>query len=159
MNQLTCDVLQDGFKSVEKGQPIRFGMYFLEKQIQPGKSKTNSLLRYDLVAFTEDALCPIGPTMKLVLCKMCVGNSICRSEVDVENLSRCPPGYESVYVPEKQSSGTAVFNDTYLMYDTELAIPTHVVSYHFDVAQVSFFRVSHYSINTDTQFFSAIFAG
>jgi len=97
------------------GNPLRFGLYFLDQKLQPGK----------------------GPVMKLVLCKVAVGNSMCRSEADAATLSRCPSGYESVYVPGNQSAGTSVFNDTYILYDSEFAVPTHVVSYHFDVAQLS----------------------
>ena len=70
-----------------------------------------------------------------MLCKLCVGNSICRTEIDVDNLTRCPPNYESVYVPGAQSE-TSVFNDTYLVFEPELCVPTHIISYHFDVSQV-----------------------
>ena len=75
--------------------------------------------------------------MPQVLCKLCVGSSICRSEADIDNLTRCPPGYESVYVPSAPQSETSVFNDTYLLFEPELCVPTHIISYHFDVNQVS----------------------
>lgn len=77
--------------------------------------------------------------MKLVLCQICVGTSMCRSETDTTSITRCPSGYQSVYIPGAKSGDacTGVFNDTYILYDETLAIPTHVVSYHFEVPQLS----------------------
>jgi len=113
-------------------QPIRFGLYFLEEKARTG----------------------IGPTLKLVLCKIAPGKSLCRSEEDVTKLGRAPPGYHSIYVPGRTpedleedevdqalvpagSQVKAVFNDTYIMFDGALAIPTHVVSYHLEVDEAA----------------------
>jgi len=105
-------VVKDGFSSM-KG-PIRFGLYFAPRQLPPGK----------------------GQTLKMVLCRICVGNSICRSEDDIANIHKSIPGYRSIYVPG--GTGTSsVFNDTYVLHDNTLVVPTHVVAYHLDVSKVS----------------------
>jgi len=110
----TDTVCKEGFKSIPKG-PLRFGLYFMEQDMPPGK----------------------GQIMKLVLCKICVGNSVCRSEGDATDFTRAPPGYDSLYIPGNQSTELSVFNDTYILYDSALAVPTHVISYHFEASQMS----------------------
>jgi len=105
-------VVKDGFASM-KG-PIRFGLYFAPRQLPPGK----------------------GQTLKMILCRICVGNSICRSEEDIANIHKAISGYRSIYVPG--GAGTSsVFNDTYVLHDNTLVVPTHVVAYHLDVTKVS----------------------
>jgi hypothetical protein len=112
-----------------KKSPMRFGLYFLDEKLPNG----------------------CGPTLKMILCKIAPGKSICRTEDDVSSITRCPPGYQSVYVPAQTSDDTtddaaenidgvlplmptkSVFNDTYILFDGSLALPTHVVSYHFEV--------------------------
>ena len=103
-------VVKDGFASM-KG-PIRFGLYFAPRQLPPGK----------------------GQTLKMILCRICVGNSICRSEEDIANIHKAISGYRSIYVPG--GAGTSsVFNDTYVLHDNTLVVPTHVVAYHLDVSR------------------------
>eukprot|EP00658_Telonema_sp_P-2_P073235 TRINITY_DN62296_c0_g1_i1.p1 TRINITY_DN62296_c0_g1~~TRINITY_DN62296_c0_g1_i1.p1 ORF type:complete len:217 (-),score=49.63 TRINITY_DN62296_c0_g1_i1:147-797(-) len=100
-------VIKDGF-GPQKG-PFRFGLYFVPQELPAGKSQT----------------------LKMMLCKVCVGDSICRSE---EAVNRPVEGYSSIYVP---GGAGEVFNDTYILHDNTLVVPTHLVTYHFDVSTVS----------------------
>ena len=120
--------LQEGFKSISKG-PLRFGLYFMEQDMPPGKG-------IHLSHAAKFETWGSGQIMKLVLCKICVGNSVCRSEGDATDFTRAPPGYDSLYIPGNQSTELSVFNDTYILYDSALAVPTHVISYHFEASQV-----------------------
>lgn len=116
-------VTKSGFATMDK-KPMRVGLYFLEQEIPSGS----------------------GPVLKMVLCKAAVGKSIYREEGDVEAITRCPSGYNSVYVPSAEdgaqgSPGSpqsisydgSVFSDTYIMYESKLLIPTHVITYHLEV--------------------------
>jgi len=125
-------VTKEGFQSMNNS-PIRFGLYFLDEKLASG----------------------CGPTLKMVLCKILPGKSLCRTEDDVAAITRCPSGYSSVYVPAEPPVDSAlamdgfeghseaslpfksVFNDTYILFDSSLALPTHVVSYHFEVDQAA----------------------
>eukprot|EP00658_Telonema_sp_P-2_P007998 TRINITY_DN1298_c0_g1_i4.p1 TRINITY_DN1298_c0_g1~~TRINITY_DN1298_c0_g1_i4.p1 ORF type:complete len:377 (+),score=127.68 TRINITY_DN1298_c0_g1_i4:230-1360(+) len=77
----------------------------------------------------------------MVLCKAGLGRSIYRADSDLEAIRSCPQGYHSVYVPSAAEEAAdpcgpgAVFTDTYLMYDSALVVPTHVISYHLEVNQ------------------------
>lgn len=127
-------VTKGGFGALE-GSPMRFGLYFLDGKLAGGR----------------------GPTLKMVLCKIAPGRSCVKEEEEVGGFYKSPPGYTSLYVPgasgtEKPAieDGTAemadqvasdltapptasVFNDCYVLFNNELAIPTHVVSYHLEV--------------------------
>jgi len=118
-------VTKEGFKCMDKS-PMRFGLYFLDGKLSTGR----------------------GPTLKVVLCKLAPGKSVCRTEEDVSAVTKCPTGYESVYVPGHASTEPAledgagqaalpapagIFNDTYILFDGSLALPTHIVSYHLEV--------------------------
>ena len=69
-----------------------------------------------------------GSTIKLVLCRICVGNPLRRTEEDASNIHKPVAGYNSIYIP-----GSSVFNDTYVLHDSSFVVPTHVVAYHLDV--------------------------
>ena len=127
-------VTKVGFSALE-GSPMRFGLYFLDGKLAGGR----------------------GPTLKMVLCKIAPGRSCVKAEEDVGGFFKSPPGYTSLYVPggaanEKPAiedgsaemadqaandptapATTSVFNDCYVLFNNENAIPTHVVSYHLEV--------------------------
>jgi len=128
-------VTKTGFSALE-GSPMRFGLYFLDGKLAGGR----------------------GPTLKMVLCKIAPGRSCVKPEEDVGGFFKAPAGYQSLYVPGASTSenpaiedGTAamadqaassdptapsttsVFNDCYVLFNGDFAIPTHVVSYHLEV--------------------------
>jgi len=125
-------VTKEGFSALGKS-PARFGLYFLDGKLAGGK----------------------GPTLKMVLCKIAPGKSCVKNEEDVGGFTRAPSGYQSLYVPgatvadtqaieasnedgtdngaQGGSQAASVFNDTYVLFDDSMCIPTHVVSYHLEV--------------------------
>lgn len=79
---------------------------------------------------------------------------MCRMEEDASCVTKCPSGYQSVYVPGQTSGDDAIedidsraitpagntkaiFNDTYILFDGSLAIPTHILSYHLEVDEAA----------------------
>ena len=65
--------------------PMRFGLYFLDGKLSSGRGQ------HFVLELLEHYVVP-GPTLKMVLCKVAPGKSMCRMEEDASCVTKCPSG-------------------------------------------------------------------